>query len=97
LVQRVAGEPAAAQATLDNMVASGLRFLTSPGEPPPGPPPGSWRSYTVQPGDTLSLIARQVYDQPQLWRIIFEANQDILSDPSRLRPGQVLKITPKPE
>jgi nucleoid-associated protein YgaU len=97
LVQRVAGEPAAAQATLDNMVASGLRFLTSPGEPSPGPPPGSWRSYTVQPGDTLSLIARQVYDQPQLWRIIFEANQDILSNPSRLRPGQVLKIPPKPE
>jgi hypothetical protein len=97
LVQRVAGEPAAAQATLDNLVASGLRFLSGPSQPPAGPPPGSWRSYTVQPGDTLSLIARQMYDQPQLWRVIFEANQDILSDPGRLRPGQVLKIPPKPE
>jgi len=54
-------------------------------------------TYTVQPGDTLSLIARQAYGDAQLWRIIFEANQDILNDPSRLRPGQVLKIPPKPK
>jgi hypothetical protein len=97
LVQRVAGEPGVAQATLDKLAQSGLRFLTSLSQPLPGPPPGSWRTYTVQPGDTLSLIARQVYGQSQLWRIIFEANQDTLSDPGRLRPGQVLKIPPKPE
>lgn len=94
LVQRISGDPSAAQITLDNLAASGLRFLTKLDQPPS--PPGSWRTYTVQPGDTLSLISRQVYGDAQLWRIIFEANQDILSDPSRLRPGQVLKIPPKP-
>ena len=97
LVQRVAGEPGVAQVTLDKLAQSGLRFLTNPSQPPPGPPPESWRTYMVQPGDNLSLIARQVYGQSQLWRIIFEANQDTLSDPGRLRPDQVLKIPPKPE
>lgn len=96
LVQRIAGDPPTAQATLDKLAETGLRFLTK-ADQPTLPPADSWRTYTVQPGDTLSLIARQVYGQAQLWQIIFEANQDLLSDPSRLRPGQVLKIPPKPE
>ena len=54
------------------------------------------RTYTVQPGDTLSLIARQVYGNAGLWTIIFEANRDTMSNPSLIRPGQVLKIPPKP-
>lgn len=94
LVQRIAGDPPAAQTTLDQLAETGLRFLTKSDQP--APPPGSWRTYTVQPGDTLSLIARQLYGDAQLWPAIFEANPDILSDPSRLRPGQVLKIPPKP-
>ncbi|GIK41044.1 MAG: hypothetical protein BroJett011_48770 [Chloroflexota bacterium] len=94
LVQRIAGDPPAAQTTLDKLAETGLRFLTKSDQP--APPPGSWRTYTVQPGDTLSLIARQLYGDAQLWPAIFEANPDILSDPSRLRPGQVLKIPPKP-
>jgi hypothetical protein len=98
LVQRIAGDPPAAQVTLDKLAQTGVRFLigSEASELPPSPPPGSWRTYTVQPGDTLSLIARQVYGQAQLWRIIFEANPQTLSDPSRLRPGQVLKIPPNP-
>lgn len=93
VVQRIAGDPATVQTTLDKLAQTGLRFVTTPTTTPPA----AWRTYTVQPGDTLSVIARQVYGQSQLWRIIFDANQDILTDPSRLRPGQVLKIPPKPE
>jgi LysM repeat protein len=102
LVQRIAGTPDVVQATLDELVETELRFLEPPPEsgpaPEPEPPPeGSWRTYTVQPGDTLSLIARQMYGQSNLWRVIFEANRDILSDPGRIHPGQVIKIPPKPE
>jgi LysM repeat protein len=93
-VQRIPGDPLLAQATLDKLVQSERRFLNDPA--PPGPTPQPWQTYKVQPGDTLSVIARQLYGQASLWRIIFEANQDILSDPSRLSPGQVLKIPPKP-
>ncbi len=98
LVQRIAGEPQTAQATLDELVQTDRRFLKISEEPPSEPPPEeTWRTYTVQPGDTLSLIARQMYGQSHLWRIIFEANRDILSEPGRIHPGQVLKIPPKPE
>jgi LysM repeat protein len=98
-VQRIAGDPQTAQTTLDGLVQVGSRFLTTPGQPPtpePAPSPEPWRTYIVQPGDTLSFIAREVFGQSQLWRIIFEANRDTLSDPGHLHPGQVLKIPPKP-
>jgi LysM repeat protein len=92
LVQRIGGEPKAAQATLDQLVEANLRFLTTPEPPPAGP-----RTYTVQPGDTLSSIAKHFYGASSLWQIIFEANRNILSEPSKIRPGQTLVIPPKPE
>ena len=50
------------------------------------------RTYTVQAGDTLSNISRQVYGSAGRWRDIFEANRDILPSQNALRPGQVLRI-----
>jgi hypothetical protein len=102
LVQRIPGTPELVEATLDQLVQDELRFLVpppeaeSPVEPEPSPAE-TWRTYTIQPGDTLSLIARQMYGQSHLWRIIFEANRDTLADPGRIHPGQVIKIPPKPE
>lgn len=95
LVQRIPGSPATVQTTLDDLVEQNLRFLAAPAEPDE-PEPAEWRSYTVQPGDTLSGIAGEMYGQTALWRIIFEANRDILQDPGRIHPGQVLKIPPQP-
>lgn len=99
LVQRIAGSPTKAQDTLDEMAAGNARFLPdSPvTEPEPEPGPETWPTYTVQPGDTLSGIARQFYGRSSLWRLIFEANSDVLSDPGRIAPGQILKIPPQPE
>lgn len=96
LVQRIPGDPPTAQVTLDDLVAKERRFLLDASDPDPDPEP-AWRIYTVQPGDTLSSIAQQLYGQPQLWRLIFEANQETLTDPSRIRSGQALKIPPEPE
>ncbi|MEZ0471126.1 LysM peptidoglycan-binding domain-containing protein [Luteimonas salinilitoris] len=48
------------------------------------------KKYTVQPGDTLSLIASTVYMDPRRWRPIARANA--LDDPLRLTPGQILLI-----
>lgn len=96
-IQRIAGDPQTAQATLDGLVQAERRFQITPGSPSPEPEPTPepWRTYTVQPGDTLWVIARQAYGQGALWRVIFEANRDTLSDPGRLSPGQILKIPPK--
>jgi uncharacterized protein YidB (DUF937 family) len=50
------------------------------------------RTYTVVSGDSLSKIAKAVYGDGNRWMQIFEANQDKLSDPDRITPGQVLRI-----
>ena len=55
-------------------------------------PDAGARSYTVEKGDTLSHIAKAHYGRASKWRAIFEANRDILDDPDRIKPGQVLKI-----
>lgn len=53
------------------------------------------QSYTVVAGDNLSKIAKHFYGNANEWKRIFEANGDQLSDPDRIKPGQVLKIPPQ--
>ena len=50
------------------------------------------RTYTVQPGDTLSKIAKEMLGDTKAYMDIFNANKDQLSDPDKIKPGQVLKI-----
>jgi nucleoid-associated protein YgaU len=50
------------------------------------------KTYTVKPGDTLSKIAKETLGSANLYTAIFEANRDQLSDPDKIKPGQVLKI-----
>lgn len=54
--------------------------------------PAAGRSYTVVSGDTLSKIAKQFYGDANTWTRIFDANRDVLNDPDRIFPGQVLRI-----
>jgi nucleoid-associated protein YgaU len=49
-------------------------------------------TYTVQAGDTLSGIAKHMLGDASKYSRIFEANRDVLSDPDKIKPGQVLKI-----
>lgn len=49
-------------------------------------------SYTVKAGDTLSKIAKEHLGNANSYMQIFEANRDQLSDPDKIKPGQVLKI-----
>jgi LysM repeat protein len=53
---------------------------------------GMLQTYTVQAGDTLSKISQEIYGNPGQYMKIFEANKDQLSDPNKIRTGQVLKI-----
>jgi nucleoid-associated protein YgaU len=52
-------------------------------------------TYTVQPGDTLSEIAKKHLGNANAYMDIFNANLDQLQDPDKVRPGQVLKIPAK--
>jgi nucleoid-associated protein YgaU len=49
-------------------------------------------TYTVKAGDTLSKIAKDHLGNANAYMKIFEANKDQLSDPDKIKPGQVLKI-----
>lgn len=57
-----------------------------------GQAPAAGKTYTVQAGDTLSAIAKAQLGDANKYHKIFEANRDVLSDPDRIKPGQVLKI-----
>jgi nucleoid-associated protein YgaU len=59
---------------------------------PAAKPVDEARTYTVKSGDTLSKIAREHLGDANAYMDIFNANKDVLSDPDRIRPGQVLKI-----
>lgn len=60
---------------------------------PPKPPP---ILYTVQKGDTLSLIAKAQYGCIHLYPAIFAANQPMIKDADEIEPGMVLTIPPSP-
>jgi nucleoid-associated protein YgaU len=53
---------------------------------------GTTKTYTVKPGDTLSKIAKEQLGDANAYDEIFNANRDQLSDPDKIKPGQVLKI-----
>jgi nucleoid-associated protein YgaU len=50
------------------------------------------QTYTVKAGDTLSKIAKEHLGNANAYMDIFNANRDQLSDPDKIKPGQVLKL-----
>lgn len=76
--------PAIAPEIAAAKVESGSNSATAPTPPP--------QTYTVASGDTLSKIAKHYYQDANQWRRIYEANRDVLKDPDRIFPGQVLRI-----
>ena len=67
------------------------RELVMPG-PAQAPAAPQTVTYTVQPGDTLSAIAKKFLGNANDYMEIFNANRDQLTDPDKIKPGQVLKI-----
>jgi LysM repeat protein len=58
----------------------------------PAPAPAAAKTYTVQAGDTLSAIAKTHLGNANAYMKIFELNKDQLSDPNKIKPGQVLRL-----
>ncbi|QIK80212.1 LysM and BON domain-containing protein [Lysobacter sp. HDW10] len=50
------------------------------------------RTYTVEKGDTLSKISKEMYGDANKYNRIFEANKPMLKHPDKIYPGQVLRI-----
>jgi nucleoid-associated protein YgaU len=51
--------------------------------------------WTVKSGESLSKIAKDVYDDASKYMKIFEANKDQLKNPDMIHPGQKLALPPK--
>ena len=51
--------------------------------------------WVVKPGESLSKIAKDVYDDGNKYMKIFEANKDQLKDPNMIKPGQKLVLPNK--
>ena len=51
--------------------------------------------YTVQPGDTLSKIAKLHFGKANRYMEIFNINTDILKNPNLIKVGQKLKLPNK--
>jgi len=56
---------------------------------PSGP---AYNLYTIVSGDTLSKIAKRSLGDASKWKLIFEANRDVIKDPDKIFPGQKIKI-----
>lgn len=48
--------------------------------------------YVVNPGDSLSKIAKNFYGNAMKYPEIFEANKEVIKDPDLIYPGQKLRI-----
>jgi len=48
--------------------------------------------YTVQPGNSLWVIARKTYGNGQHYTVIFGANKEHIRDPNLIYPGQVISL-----
>ncbi len=55
-------------------------------------PNGEYRTYTVQPGDTLGKISIRFYGTSRRYMDIYNANRDVLSTPGSLKVGQRLRV-----
>ena len=59
------------------------------------PIPKSYKVYIWQEtGDTLWRIAQKVYGDKDKWPLIYAANRNVLKNPNKIYPKQVLKIPP---
>lgn len=54
------------------------------------------RYYTVKKGDTLYKISKNVYGEGKHWKAIYQANKNVITNPSALQLGWKLKL-PRPE
>ena len=58
----------------------------------PAAAPSAGKTYTVKAGDTLSGIAKEHLGSAGAYMKIFELNKDQLTDPDKIKLGQVLHL-----
>ena len=62
------------------------------GGPAAAAAPAAAKTHTVKAGDTLGAIAKEHLGSAGAYMKIFELNKDQLTDPDKIKPGQVLRL-----
>jgi len=82
--------------TWQNDIVADIKVTGPAAAPPtqaaPAAAPAAAKTYTVQAGDTLSKIAKDHLGNAGAYMKIFDLNKDQLSDPDKIKPGQILKM-----
>ena len=76
--------------TWQNDIVADIQVTGGPAAAPAAP--AAAKTYTVKPGDTLSGIAKEQLGSAGAYMKIFELNKDQLTDPDKIKPGQVLQL-----
>ncbi len=58
---------------------------------PATPSPRTGKSIQVQPGQYLSLIAKDLYQSVELWPLLWDMNKAQVPNPNRITPGMTLQ------
>ena len=77
--------------TWQNDIVADIQVTGGPAASPAAAPAPA-KTYTVKAGDTLSKIAKEQIGNAGAYMKIFELNKDQLSDPDKIKTGQVLRL-----
>jgi len=50
------------------------------------------KKYKVMPGDTLTSISKKFYNDSSKWKLIYQHNKNVISDPNHLKAGTEIFI-----
>ena len=78
--------------TWQNDVVADIQVTGGASASASAPAQASAKTYTVKAGDTLSQIAKEHLGSAGAYMKIFELNKDQLTDPDKIKPGQVLRL-----
>ena len=82
--------------TWQNDIVADIQVTGGPaagaGAPTTATAPSAGKTYTVKAGDTLSAIAKEHLGSAGAYMKIFELNKDQLTDPDKIKAGQVLHL-----
>jgi len=79
---------------VDELGANGsvVQRVAEPFKPQTAAAGGGPGTYTVQPGNSLWVIARKAYGNGTQYTVIFGANKEHIRDPNLIYPGQVITL-----
>jgi nucleoid-associated protein YgaU len=73
-------------------IVADIQVTGGPGASAGTAAPAAAKTYTVKAGDTLGAIAKEHLGSAAAYMKIFELNKDQLTDPDKIKPGQVLRL-----